>query len=139
MAVGAGRAISIARLGALADSSTVIVPEPGPGFASIVVTPPAVTLTALGNGQQFSAVAVSAQGVIVPGVTCPWSSSNTAVATVNSSGMATAIGAGATAITAAANGISGSASLTVALGPGPPVRLVALPPVATLTRAVVSA
>jgi uncharacterized protein YjdB len=132
-AVGAGRAIVVATFGGLADSAIVTVPESGPGFGSIIVTPSAATLTALGNGQLFSAVAVTAQGAIIPGVIFQWSSSNTSVATVNSSGMATATGAGVTAITATANGMTGGASLTVSLGPGPPVRLVALPPVATLT------
>jgi hypothetical protein len=132
-AVGAGRAFIVARFGTLADSSTVIVSEPGPGSPSIVVTPPVATLTALGDGQQFSAVAINAQGAIVPGVTFQWGSSNTTVATVNGSGMAIAAGAGTTTITATANGVTGSASLTVALGPGLPVRLMVLPSTATLT------
>lgn len=42
-----------------------------------------------------------------------WSSSNTAVATVDGSGIATGVGAGSCTITASANGISNIATLTV--------------------------
>jgi hypothetical protein len=49
-----------------------------------------------------------------------WSSSNTATASISSSGLATGVAAGTTTIAAAQNGISGSTSLTVTSTPPPP-------------------
>jgi uncharacterized protein YjdB len=42
-----------------------------------------------------------------------WTSSNTGVATVNASGIATAVGMGSSTITATLNGIANTATLTV--------------------------
>ena len=54
-----------------------------------------------------------------PGATLVWGSSNNSVATVNQSGIVTAISAGSATITATADGKSGSAAITVS-GPQPP-------------------
>jgi alpha-tubulin suppressor-like RCC1 family protein len=55
--------------------------------------------------------------VNVAGFGGTWSSSDTAVATIASTGVATALGAGATTITASAGGRSGSTTLTVVRPP----------------------
>jgi hypothetical protein len=62
------------------------------------------TATATGTDQNGAGIST---GVIT------WSSSNTNVATVNSSGAVTAVGPGTASITATANGKSGSATVTV--------------------------
>jgi uncharacterized protein YjdB len=126
-AVAVGRTLIIARLGALADSAPVVVIDGN--AATIIVTPPQATVTAVGATQQFTAVALNAQGAVIPGVTFQWSSSLTGVAMVNGTGLATATGAGTSVITASANGVTGSATLVVSLGA---VRVVVVPPVVTL-------
>jgi uncharacterized protein YjdB len=97
-----------------------------------VVTPPAATIT-VGGTQQFTATAFDAHGAVVPGATFQWGSSNGGVASVNSAGLATALAVGGTTITATANGVTGSASLTVSSGAGTPVLIVVLPATATIT------
>lgn len=68
-----------------------------------------------GRNQQYTAVGTYSDGStrdITTSVT--WTSSNTAVATINSSGLATGVGVGTTYITAISSGItSNSATLTV--------------------------
>ncbi|HKI96185.1 MAG TPA: Ig-like domain-containing protein, partial [Gemmatimonadales bacterium] len=82
--------------------------------ASIVVTPSASTLTALGATQQFTASARDANGNVVPGVTFTWASGTPSVATIAAAtGLATADTDGTTIITASGAGLSGAATLTV--------------------------
>ena len=113
-----GHTTIIAYLGILADSALLTVLGNGPGAASIVVTPEVATLTSLGATQQYTATAIDANGNVLTGVVFQWASSNGAVASVNGTGLATALGVGATAITASANGVTGVAVLSVSLPPG---------------------
>jgi hypothetical protein len=59
-------------------------------------------------------------GLVLTGRIVTWSSSNTAVATVNSSGTVTAVGAGTASIRATSEGITGQATLTVTSPTTPP-------------------
>jgi uncharacterized protein YjdB len=93
-------------------------PPPKP-VASVQVTPSTHRLTAIGATQQFQAVAKDADSTTVSGKTFTWASSQTNVATIDvSSGIATAVADGSTTIWATTDGVSGTASLTVAT-PGP--------------------
>ncbi|MBI4420748.1 MAG: Ig-like domain-containing protein, partial [Gemmatimonadetes bacterium] len=84
--------------------------------ATVTVTPASPTLTALGATQQLTATAKDASNNTISGVTITWSSSNTGVATVNSSGLVTAVAEGTTTITATApGGASGAATVRVAV------------------------
>jgi hypothetical protein len=83
-----------------------------PSISTIEVSP-ATASKQVGQTQQFTAVAKDAGGNVISGVTFTWSSSDTAVATVNNSGLATAVAAGTATITATAGGKSGSATFTV--------------------------
>lgn len=68
----------------------------------------------MGATQQFTATAKDSNGNTMTGVTFTWASSSTSVATINSSGLATAAGAGTTQITASASGVTSAAdTLTV--------------------------
>jgi len=83
--------------------------------ASVAVTPDSANLTALGLRTQFQAVAKDAAGHTLSGKTFSWASTATGVATVNpTSGRATAVTNGTTTIRATTDGVSGTASLTVA-------------------------
>jgi uncharacterized protein YjdB len=87
-----------------------------PSVTSIVVAPagPVNPSIPAGVNQQFTATAFYSDGTIQNITTeVTWTSSNPAVATINSSGLATALAAGSTTIAASALGASGSAILTV--------------------------
>lgn len=84
-----------------------------PAIAAITVSPSTGSL-AVGATQQFTATAKDANGNTINGVTFTWASSNTGVATINGSGMATGVAAGSSNITASAGGITGpTIALTV--------------------------
>jgi autotransporter passenger strand-loop-strand repeat protein len=80
---------------------------------SISVTPANPSAT-VGNSVTFTATGIFSDNsteVLTGGVT--WASSSTAVATIDSTGKATAVTAGPTTITANVGGVSGSTTLTV--------------------------
>ena len=85
----------------------------GAPVASIVVTPSSATLTAIGQQQQFTAVAQDSLGVPVAGVHFTWASGDTTVVAVDSSGVARAVANGTTAVMAQGGGITGQATVTV--------------------------
>lgn len=79
---------------------------------TVTVSPSSATLEALDATQSFSAEALDQDGDPMS-ASFSWSSSDEAVATVSSSGQATAVGNGTATIEATASGVTGSASLTV--------------------------
>ncbi len=106
--------------------SAITPPLPPPTLNAILVLPPNAAIT-VGATQQFTATGIYNDGTRqdltnVVG----WSSSNTSVASINNAlvqpGLATAVTAGATLITASLTGIKGTANLTVL----PPVQVVSI-------------
>jgi hypothetical protein len=92
-----------------ATSLTVTAAE----LTSIAVTPSNPSITA-GITQQLTATGTYTDGSTQDLTsTVGWTSSNTAVATVDGAGLATALTTGSATITAASGGVSGSTSLTV--------------------------
>ena len=83
--------------------------------ASVAVTPGSLGLAA-GNTQQLSATLKDGAGNVVTGQPISWSSSNTSIGTVSSSGLVTASHAGSVTITATSSGKSGAATLIVSAG-----------------------
>ncbi len=81
--------------------------------ATLVIGPASLTLGARGSTHQLSGTALDAYGNPVAGAPISWSSSDTRVATVSTSGLVTAVGNGTVTITATAGSVVGSASLTV--------------------------
>jgi uncharacterized protein YjdB len=67
----------------------------------------------VGNTLQLSAVALDANGLPVTLVTYYWSSSNTAIATVSSTGVVTGVALGSATISAFTGTIGGSKDITV--------------------------
>lgn len=101
-------------------------------LTSIQVSPATAAVASDGDTAQFSAVGTysnSKKGTqytanLTSEVT--WSSSVTSVATINSAGLATAVGAGTTTITAADGGAVGTATLTVGGTSGGPNTLTSI-------------
>lgn len=94
--------------------------EPSVVVGSIAVTPNLATRVA-GETVQLIAQAKSPTGTDLAGVSFTWSSSNQSAATVDASGLVSAVAVGQATITAEAGGKQGVASITVAV------------PVATIT------
>src|SRR2546426_3126 len=94
--------------------------------ASVAVTPASATLQA-GQTMQLAATPKDANGNPLSGRAVGWSSSNTAVATVNAGGLVTSVAAGSAMITATSEGQSGTAAITVT---AVPVASVAVTPAA---------
>lgn len=90
---------------------TVTAPTTAP-VASVTVSPATASLPA-GAGTQLSAVLRDAGGAVLSGRTVTWSSTNSAVATVNASGFVTAVAGGSATVRATSEGVTGSASITV--------------------------
>jgi uncharacterized protein YjdB len=82
---------------------------------TVGVTPASPTITGLGTTQQLTATGY-AGATPVAGVAFTWTTSNPAVATVNASGLVTAVGAGSATITATAPGGAAAGTL-VAVSP----------------------
>jgi hypothetical protein len=79
---------------------------------TVKVTSSSTTIN-VGQSQQFTASATDANGNALTGKTFTWTSSNTSVATVDSGGKATGGAAGTATISAASEGVTGTAALTV--------------------------
>ena len=84
----------------------------------IAVTPAGITLDAINKTQAYTAVAHDTLDAVMPGINFTWASSNPSVATVpgtvGTTQTATAAANGVTAVVASAQGVNGSATLTVA-------------------------
>jgi trimeric autotransporter adhesin len=110
-AIAAGSTNVSASFAGVSQSTTVIATAPT--IVSIAVTPVGLTL-GIGIHQQFTATATYSDGSsqdLSSGVT--WTSSSTSVATIDGSGLATTVAAGATTITATAGAFSDTSALTV--------------------------
>jgi hypothetical protein len=98
---------------------TVLTVNP-PGLASIVVTP-SNALVDVGAPVQLTATGTSSSGS-AQDITdsANWSSSDTAVATVNATGRVSGVTAGTATISATSSGATGTAAVTVAVSSGLP-------------------
>lgn len=84
-------------------------PEP----ARVVVSPRTVTMTALGETQQFSAQVQDEDGRPIDGVSVTWTSTNPDVASVSATGLATGHATGTVSIRAETEEVAGTAQLAV--------------------------
>jgi len=89
--------------------------DPGDGgtptVASVDVTSAIDTVIAVGRSAQLTAAARASDGSAVPGATFTWTSSNTAIASINGAGLVSALSAGRSVFSAASDGAIGSLAL----------------------------
>ena len=135
--VRAGEAEVTATASGVAGRAQLVVKAPTP--TTVAVRPDTVGFTALGQSIRLMAEVRDQAGRAMEGVAVSWSSADTLVAWVDSAGLVTASGAGATMVTAGAGEASGEAVVTVmqsagsvvvtppadTIGPGDTLRLVA--------------
>jgi uncharacterized protein YjdB len=105
-------AMSEGKTGTASITVTAPPPPPPPAVASVSVTPATASVVA-GQTVQLTATPQDASGNALTGRVVTWASSNTAVATVNASGLVTGVSAGSATITATSEGKSGTATVTV--------------------------
>ena len=99
-------------------TSKALVTVAANALTSITVSPGPASF-ALGTTQQFTATANYSGGSTTDvTATADWGVANTAVATIDGSGLATSNAAGSTTVTASLNGVTGSAPITVTIAPG---------------------
>ncbi|MFO7894583.1 MAG: Ig-like domain-containing protein [Longimicrobiales bacterium] len=108
-AVGHGTAEIHARAGTVVGVSDVTSDV----VTAIVVEPSVDTLTAVGETAQYTATAYADETTVVENVDFTWSTGNAAVATVDSTGLVTAVDSGSTQVTATALFDQGSATVEV--------------------------
>jgi uncharacterized protein YjdB len=117
-ALSPGTAVITATSNSFSGTSTVTVTAVTVPVASISVSPTAASVN-VGQTAQLTATTRDASNNVLTGRAVTWSSSNTGIATVSSSGVVTGVGAGSATITAMSEGRSGTASATVTAVPAP--------------------
>jgi hypothetical protein len=85
--------------------------------ATLAVTPPTAFLANAGTTTWLQAEVRDASGGLMTGVPVAWTTANAAVATVDASGIVTAVGTGTASIRAEASGVEASASVEVWVPP----------------------
>jgi uncharacterized protein YjdB len=120
-------AMSEGKTGTASITVTSPPPPPPPAVASVSVTPATASVVA-GQTVQLTATPRDASGNALTGRVVTWASSNTAVATVSSSGLVSGVTAGSATITATSEGQSGQAAVTVTAPPPVPVATVTVAP-----------
>ena len=110
---------TVAWAAACGDGSTEPPTPPAdpPRPTTVTVTPATAELTALAETVQLRAEVRDQNGQVMAGASVTWASNATAVATVNASGLVTAVGNGTATITATAGSVSGTATVTMVVGP----------------------
>lgn len=111
-----GAAFGVALTLALACSSADHGTGPSGSATQVTVSPDSTAVT-VGRSQTLKAVARDASGNTLSGVQFFWSSSNSAVATVDQSGVVVSHSVGTANIAASTQGVSGVATITVELAP----------------------
>ena len=107
MAIGPGKVEITATAGGVVGRAALVVVAPAP--AAVAVTPEAVALAVLGDTVRLMAEVRDQAGRPMEGVPVAWTSGDTLVATVDSTGLVTAAGKGTATITATAGSASGTA------------------------------
>ena len=109
-AVANGAATITAHAGTVSGSTTVTVMQ---APVSVTIVPPTDTLRSLGATGQYSAVVKDAGGSVIAAPGVSWSSTNTAVVTLDANGLATAVSNGSVDVQARAGGVVDAVPLAV--------------------------
>ncbi|MEP6764478.1 MAG: Ig-like domain-containing protein [Gemmatimonadaceae bacterium] len=108
---------ALAGCGGGADSGGTTGPQTPAVVASVSVTPSAPALL-VGGTVDLAGTPLDSHGATLSGRTVAWSSSNSAVASVSTTGTVTGIAPGSATVSATVGSVRGDASVTVALPAG---------------------
>jgi uncharacterized protein YjdB len=111
--------------------ATIIVSQPAPAPVATVSVSPASSSLLVGATAQLSAVTRDASNNVLTGRVIAWSSSNSAISRVSTSGLVTAVAAGSATITATSETKTGTAAITVSAPAPAPVATVTVSPVSS--------
>ncbi|HEV8410179.1 MAG TPA: invasin domain 3-containing protein, partial [Gemmatimonadaceae bacterium] len=106
-------------LSAQGGLNTAVTVHRASSAVRIAVTPPSASAV-VGGSATFVATAQDANGTAVAPFAITWSSSNTAIATVDAAGAVRAVAVGTVTITAAGSGLTGTAQFSVVPGAADP-------------------
>ena len=95
----------------------VVEPPEPPVATTINIAPPAAELSSFGETVELTATVLDQNGQAMAGASVSWTSNDTAVATVTTAGVVTAVQNGSATVTATSGAASGTASVTVAQQP----------------------
>ena len=109
-AVGNGHASITGRAGAASGSAAVTVRQTP---AAVSTVPDSLVLAALGDTSRLTAAVTDANGHAVEGASVTWTSADSSVASVDGTGLVTAIGVGSTDVTAAHDSLIASSKVEV--------------------------
>ena len=109
-AVGSGTATVTATAGSASGAATVTVAQ----SATSVTVSPSTAMVAPGDTLRLTAEATDQNGQPIAGMSVRWATNDASVATVDASGLVTAVGSGTATVTATAGSASGAATVTVA-------------------------
>ncbi len=113
-AIGAGRASITATVeGVIATTPVDVVPVP---VAQVIISPITLSIAAASQ-RQFVATARDSVGNTLPAREVQWSTTNAAVLTISSTGLASAVATGTAMVTANVEGRTASATVTVTPAP----------------------
>ena len=113
-AVAPGASNISAKIGAVTGATILTVTKATTATITSIAVSPAGSSATQGSTVQFRAIGTYSDGTTRNvTTTCTWASSSTGVATINTGGLATAVSAGTTTISAAVGSIRGSTGLTV--------------------------
>jgi uncharacterized protein YjdB len=107
-------------LSAVVAATTLASAAPPPVPVATVTVAPASSTLDPGGTVQLTATTRDANNNVLTGRSVIWTSANSSVASVNSSGLVTAVAQGSTQITATSEGKTASAAITVNAAPPPP-------------------
>jgi uncharacterized protein YjdB len=125
-----GRAV-FGELSNVAAASTLSITPPTPVVTTVTVSPTSASVVA-GATTTLQASVKDQNGSVMTGQTVTWSTSNSAAATVNSTGIVTGVAAGSATITATSAGKSGTSSITVTAVPAAVTTVTVVPTSASI-------
>jgi uncharacterized protein YjdB len=128
-AVSAGTTqITATSEGKTSSAATITVSAAAPVPVASVSVSPTLSSLQIGGTAQLSAVTRDANNNVLNGRIVTWASANAGIASVNGSGLVTAVSAGTTQITATSEGKSGTATINVSAPAPLPVATVSISP-----------
>ncbi|MDV2482467.1 PGF-pre-PGF domain-containing protein [Methanoculleus sp. Wushi-C6] len=117
-ALAAGTTAVTASVDGVTGTAAVTVRDDAPALASISIAPSAITLAA-GETERFVATGYDQSGRVMPDVGVIWACSDADVGMIGADGTFVALAAGTATVTASADGVTGTAAVTVvSLAPG---------------------